>query len=209
MAALKPKRNASEFQYHDFHTLIHVIRRGKQDKKEIIKQIKSEENELYKALLCRTYLNPQERNSLLKTYILNTRHLIREFSYTTCIKISLGSDNEQFNFVQLRPHLNEQLFYFYCYTPFQGNFGKSYEILLSREHVLKLIKEFGTYSHGSIQQNGKITLEHIKNNSFEYSLRPNSSSSSNCDKKITKSKKCWKKMLKYNLFNKEKPLENM
>lgn len=57
--------------------------------------------------------------------------------------------------------------------------------------MINLLISHGTYAHGTIKENGKITIDNIKNTIKEYSLRP----------KIND--KCWKEMIKFKIEENE------
>lgn len=181
----------------NYHQLIRHVRTKRDN---IILKINDEPNEIYKALLCREFLSPQQSSGLLKKYIISSRTHIRDYQLFTCLRVSLGYNNT-FHFVQLHPNEYEY-FYFYCYTPFEKQYGKIYEILLNREELIQLICEYGSYSHGTIRNNGPITKESIRSNAFEYSIKPRTQTAG------TKPYRCWKEMLKLNRNHREFPFQS-
>lgn len=90
------------------------------------------------------------------------------------IKISLGDSNGKVNFVQLRPGHKIDYYLFLVYNIFDGDLGKVYWFLIPSNELYKLLPTYGSYSHGTISELGKISLTSIiSNSSYEYSLRPN------------------------------------
>ena len=172
--------------------------RSKLDWKSICEQ----ETDLHrKVVLCKRYLSSNVWSILLEKHIKKTFNIVQKSGTTHGdgispkkfnieIKISLGSSTGNFNFVQLRPNHKIHYYLFLCYDLYFGDIGKIYWFLCKPEELYALIPDFGSYSHGSIQQLGKITMTSIKlRNNNEYSLRPNPGIGS------SKSNILWSKML--------------
>ena len=162
---------------------------------------KNEPNFLNQCILSKYYLNPSQWGKLLENSIksnFNFKNTKDNFSGDCLtnnnlkieIKVSLGSFNGQFNFVQIRPSHQIDYYLFVIYDCYIGIHGQIYYLLIPSKELYNLIPEYGGYSHGTITKNGKITKVDEK---YEYSLRPNSL-------KPGKSNDLFKILLKYRVF---------
>jgi hypothetical protein len=104
------------------------------------------------------------------------------------IKVSLGgARHTKFNFVQLRPSHQCDL---YLLTAYHLSFenveseGELYIFRVSKEDMKHLIVLHGSYAHGTMKEHGKITLDSLCNGQ-EYALRPSIHDA------------CWKSLLSY------------
>lgn len=170
---------------------------------------KNETNILNKSILCKHYLSSNKWSILLENDIRDRFHLrksndnisgdaISVKNFTIEIKVSLGSSNKAFNFVQLRPHHQIDYYLFLVYDLYSGNLGKNHWFLIEKDDINKLILEYGSYAHGLTSNFGKITIRSINTNTYEYSLRPNSHTPKN-----TKSRILWEKMMEYSKTEQE------
>lgn len=180
-------------------------------KKNKYKQRCIEEQDLLrKCIYCKYLLNSQEWSCVMEKYIMEKLLIEKptdEISgdgikngKTIEIKVSLGSKNGQFNFVQIRPEHNVDLYIFIAYNLYEEEYGKVYTILYNSSELYKLLPDYGSYAHGTIQKLGKITYENIINNkNIEYALRPNI-----LLKDTSKSKKLWNILIQHQIpFNSE------
>ena len=118
-----------------------------------------------------------------------------ESKETVEIKVSLGSKN-CLNFVQIRPHHKCDKYLLMAYNIYEGELGRVYLFEISHNKIVDLILNYGNYAHGTIKKQGKITLENINKNMYEYALRINLLNE--------KGKKIWNELLKYEItFNYE------
>jgi hypothetical protein len=182
------------------------------DNKEHFKQLcKDETDILKKCILCKRYLNSQVSSPILETYIKNKFKINRAIDSTSGdglslnkknieIKVSLGSNDGQMNFVQIRPHHKIDYYLFLCYNMHEETIGKIYWFLIPSDDLYELLPEYGGYAHNSVEENGKITLEKIYDkNQYEYCLRPNP-----VKKDTQKCKKLWNIFInKYNFTEEE------
>ena len=60
-----------------------------------------------------------------------------------------------------------------AYNLFEGELGKVYWFLIPNSDMISIISEFGGYAHGTILKQGKITIQSIIENDYEYAIRPN------------------------------------
>lgn len=108
------------------------------------------------------------------------------------IKVSNGGkSNNKFNYVQIRfNHDCEYILtaYYLCKNNLNNN-GELFIFKLNKENMKKLVSEFGSYAHGTINKLGKISFDDInkEDNTKEYALRPKYDS------------KCWKKLLDFRI----------
>ena len=90
------------------------------------------------------------------------------------IKVSLAT--KKFNFVQIRPSHDCDIYIFTAYYLSQENVDDEGELFIfkvPKEEIIKIIASYGGYAHGTIKEYGEITIESITNGkSKEYSLRP-------------------------------------
>ena len=110
------------------------------------------------------------------------------------VKMSNGGKTHcKFNFVQIR--FNHTCSYiFTAYHLSKNNIkrnGDLYIFLIDKNNLKYLVLKYGNYAHGSITNNGLITIESLKNSDKEYSLRPKFGD------------KCWKDMMKFRIYLKK------
>lgn len=178
----------------DYDSIVRKMR-AKNDNKNICIQ---ETNLLRKCILCRYLLSSNQWAPLLENYIkdkFNIQKPVNNVSGDGCIgnknveiKVSLGTQDGEISFVQLRPSHDIQYYIFLVYDLFDGDLGKNYWFLCRSLELYKLIPEYGKYSHGTISKNGEITINSIATPGLEYSLRMNTIKSG-------KSNKLWQHML--------------
>ena len=110
------------------------------------------------------------------------------------IKYSGHAKESKWNFVQIRPDHDVQMYLLLGYNMYDEcdeNLGKGYVFKVPAETMYDLIIKYGGYAHGTVDKLGKITKENLKGRNCEYALRcdPNS--------KKGKSKKIFDELLKY------------
>ena len=166
----------------DYHTLVDSMRNSNKGKENTLLLCKSENDILKKSILCKYYLLPSQYGCILENSI-KEKFNIKKCNNTVSgdgiinkkaieIKVSLGSKNGQYNFVQLRPGHKIDYYLFMCYSLISSSLGEIVWFLCEPNELYKLLPKYGEYSHGTIAKLGKITLENIDND-YEYSLRPN------------------------------------
>lgn len=107
------------------------------------------------------------------------------------IKVSLGgSSHSKFNFVQIRPSHYCEKYILTAYNLSYDNLeseGLLYIFKLNKEEIKKIIVSFGSYAHGTIKENGKITFESLNDSTStkEYAIR------------TTINDSCWKALLPF------------
>lgn len=107
------------------------------------------------------------------------------------VKASLGgAKHTKFNWVQLRVSHDIQYYILTAYHLSTVNVeagGELYVFSVSKEDMLPLIVNYGGYAHGTVKENGPITLADLKDekNKKEYALRPSYGDA------------CWKDILSY------------
>ncbi len=113
------------------------------------------------------------------------------------VKVSLGgTTHTKFNFVQIRPSHNCDI---YILTAYHLSFknveseGELYIFKVPKEDIKKIIASFGGYAHGTIKRQGPITIESLNNeqNVKEYTLRP------------TINDNCWKALMSFRIHENE------
>lgn len=191
---------------NDLHNTIQIkhlekiVLNFRNDTTKIKKLCINEKNLLTQCILCKHYLSAQQWSSILENKIKEIFDIKQKINSTSGdgvinknnieIKVSLGDTKGTFSFVQLRPGHSIKYYIFLTYNAYESELGKIYWFLIPSNDLYKLLQLYGSYSHGTIEKNGKITLENISKK-YEYSLRPNPI-------KKDKSKKLWDELLKYN-----------
>lgn len=136
-----------------------------------------------KCLLCKYYLSSMQWGPLLEKYIKHKFNISKAKNSTSgdgCsskgknieIKVSLGTSQGAFNFVQIRPDHNIHFYLFMAYDVHYGKEGKVYWFLCKSQELYKLIPQYGSYAHGTVSKFGKITYRNLKGRNMEYALRP-------------------------------------
>lgn len=112
------------------------------------------------------------------------------------VKWSLGGKERQsFNWVQLRPSHNIDFYFLGAYIVNKKNpLGKVFKFIIPAKELYALLPEYGGYAHGTIKEQGKITEDSIKNNTYEYALRCNIKQGKY---KKTKGQRLWEILLQY------------
>lgn len=183
---------------------IKYYKKLKPNKKQLVNNLKNilfEQKKDYKQeiLNCKDLLeahaycksNKLESNSfglLIEHYILHTKkyNLIKNNS-TNCIgdfnqnginfelKCSLGGkNNNQFNFVQIRPthNCNYVLCAYYLSKNNYKNLGELFVFVINNNEMKDFILNYGSYAHGTIKKLGKINKKTIETPNIEFALRP-------------------------------------
>ncbi len=94
------------------------------------------------------------------------------------VKVSLGGAfHTKFNFVQIRPSHDCDIYIFTSYHLSPENVeseGELYIFKVPKEDIKKLVVSFGGYAHGTIKEHGIITIDSLNdvNNVKEYAIRP-------------------------------------
>lgn len=109
------------------------------------------------------------------------------------IKVSLGgAHHNKFNYVQIRPSQNCDMYILTAYHLSSGNvdtLGELYIFRISKNDIKNIILLYGGYAHRTVKELGIITLESINNanDKKEYAIRSNISD------------KCWNVLLQYRI----------
>jgi hypothetical protein len=170
--------------------------------KEIMKQLTLKSAHIYCVI---NGVSAQQYGPLLEKYIIN-RYNYKKKKSTECIgdcsddkfnnieiKVSVGgSTHDKFNYVQIRI---SQAVSYYILTAYHlspnnvENEGELYMFKVSKEDLKQIILEYGSYAHGTIKKNGKISVESLndENNLNEYAIRP------------LYGDECWKSLTKFRI----------
>jgi hypothetical protein len=178
--------------YINYRDIVNTLR----NPKNYLEICKNETDTLKKCILCKKYLSSNQWSLLLEKFVKDKFHITNAIDSMSGdgvsingknieIKISLGTKDGQFNFVQLRPQHNIDYYLILVYNMFEDELGKIYWFLCKPSDLYDLLPQYGGYAHGSISKLRKITINSIIRNNYEYSLRPN------CLKKKTKAYKLW------------------
>lgn len=186
--------------------------RVKQLKEHIVYNVNHEKNVMSLTLLKEAHiycvlrkLSSQQYGPLLEKYIRTKFDYIKndaKDSIGDCakngknleIKVSLGgASHSKFNFVQIRPSHNCDS---YILTAYHLNFenveeeGELFIFKVSKEDMKKIIISYGGYAHGTIKNNGSITMESLndKENNLEYAIRPSVND------------KCWQTLMSHRIY---------
>jgi len=107
------------------------------------------------------------------------------------IKVSLGgATHTKFNFVQIRPSHDCEMYILVAYHLSSENVeseGELYVFKVPKEAIKKIVVLYGGYAHGTIKEHGAITSESLneEKSTKEYAIRP------------TVNDECWKALLKF------------
>jgi len=105
------------------------------------------------------------------------------------IKVSLGgSTHTKFNFVQIRPSHDCDIYILTAYHLSSQNVeneGELYIFKVPKTEIKRILPVYGSYAHGTIKEHGKITDESLKNSLREYAIRP------------TINDNCWNELMKF------------
>jgi hypothetical protein len=107
------------------------------------------------------------------------------------IKVSLGgATHTKFNFVQIRPSHDCEMYILVAYHLSSENVeseGELYVFKVPKEAIKKIVVLYGGYAHGTIKEHGAITAESLneEKSTKEYAIRP------------TVNDECWKALLKF------------
>lgn len=93
------------------------------------------------------------------------------------VKVSIGgSTHKKFNFVQIRPSHDCEIYILTAYHLSHENInseGTLYIFKIPKNQLKQIIVLYGGYAHGTIKEHGKITMESLDNHSTkEYAIRP-------------------------------------
>jgi hypothetical protein len=143
--------------------------------------IRNETNMKYKCILSKYHLSSQQWSTLLEEEFKKyykwykkkdeiSGDAVTKKLNNVEIKISLGSNDNKFNFVQIRPNHNID---YYLFVIYDLNKDEMTKYIIDKSEIINLILKKGEYSHGTIKRQGRITLDNIINNKYEYSLRFN------------------------------------
>lgn len=147
-------------------------------------------------------VSPQQYGPLLERYIRvkfnyvknNSKDAIGDCSkdgMNSEVKVSLGgSGHSKFNFVQIRPLHDCDMYILTAYHLSVENVemgGELYIFRVPKDGMKSLVSHYGGYAHGTLKEHGPITIDSLNDekNSREYALRP----SFNDD--------CWRELLQY------------
>ena len=110
------------------------------------------------------------------------------------VKVSLGgATNTKFNFVQIRPSHDCDIYIFTAYHLSLENIeteGDLYIFKVPKSEINKIILSFGGYAHGTIKEHGTITIDSLNDTKSikEYVLRPKFND------------ECWKALMHFRVF---------
>lgn len=148
-----------------------------------LKVCQDEKDVIRKCLLCRYYLSSMQWGPLMEKFIKDKFKINKPKDSTSgdgCspkkknieIKVSLGTSQGAFNFVQIRPDHKIHYYLFLAYDLYFSKEGRVFWFLCKSQELYKLIPEYGGYAHGTVAKFGKITLRNLKGRNMEYALRP-------------------------------------
>jgi len=177
--------------------LVESLRR----KSDFYDACKNETDTLRKCLLCKAHLSSNQWSVLMENFIKEKFNIskrnnnvsgdgITTKDYNIEIKVSLGTDNGQVHFVQIRPDHKVDYYLMLVYNVHEGDLGKIYWLLCNADELYALLPEYGGYAHGTVERLGKITSDNICGRNCEYALRPNPMS-----KRGTKARRLWDTMV--------------
>lgn len=175
---------------------------GKAYKLEALKYASQSTDLWEKCVILRKYTSPQstEAEKLIRNYLKigkpvdNTSGDGMKNGLNYEIKVSVHDKNCNFNIRQIRPHHNIHYYILVALNLFEDEYGKAYILKVPSKKLYELVARYGGYTHGTVDDNGDITLESIldKSNFFEYSLTPMPNNNDG-----TKSKQLWLELLSF------------
>lgn len=187
-------------KYNDFKNMVDKVK--EYDINYYKNQISTQKNLREQVILTKYYrLSSQSWSPMFERELkkrLNIGPKINEISgdgqynvskETVEIKVSLGCGIHCLNFVQLRPDHNCNKYLLMGYNINEGDLGRVYIFEIPHDKIVDMILSYGNYAHGTIKKQGKITLENMKKNMYEYALR--------VDLLKKKGKKIWNELLNY------------
>lgn len=179
------------------------IKEENTNNKIIFEKIKKCNTLVEKCVLIRYYLKPQ--SSLIETIIRNDLEISPPNDNTSGdgikkgiryeIKFSGHSAKSNVNFVQIRP-LHKVDYYIlavYLMHSDASSIGEAHIFKVPSADIKELIVAYGGYAHGTIAKQGKISLESMNNNQYEYALRCNPFA------KRGKGKRLWDTLMTYSV----------
>lgn len=179
-----------------------ILKNSKTDhKKEILLLQNLKEAHIYCKI---NYFSGQLTGPLIEKFILEKNNM-KKINASLCngdafhnhknieIKVSSGGkDNNKFNYVQLRINHNIDFYILTAYYLHNTNIhdnGELFIFKLNKEQIKKLIYDYGSYAHGTINKLGKINYNDLSNlsNNKEYAIRTKYGD------------KCWKHLLRFRI----------
>ena len=155
-------------------------------------------------IVAKSYLTPQSYGTRLEKWIkayLNLSNKVDNLSgdasqgtKTFEIKVSIEDKNGGFNYVQLRPTHSVDA---YIILNYSITLDEVTWLYIPHGNMASLINEWGGYAHGTLSQQGPITIQSIQDNSYEYCIRPN------MHKPNTKAGKAWQELTNYRVSEDE------
>jgi hypothetical protein len=109
------------------------------------------------------------------------------------VKVSLGgASHTKFNFVQIRPSHDCDIYILTAYNLSIENVeteGELYIFKVPKLDIKQIVANYGGYAHGTIKEHGKITINSLNDekNINEYAIRP------------TINDECWKMLMLYRI----------
>jgi len=154
----------------------------KRKSQDIINDIRAQKPFLEKCVLMRAYLSPASNKM---EFVIKLDLEMENSKDNTSgdaikngtkyeIKYSGHSTEEKFNFNQIRPDHDIHYYVFIGYNLYEEDLGKVYTFKIPSEIIYNLLIEYGSYTHGTIQEKGPISRSNLKGNNSEYSLRVSS-----------------------------------
>jgi len=182
------KEKSDETDYVKIVNLMKV--QDQLDKQEKLRKINNAKTLTEKCILARQFLPPTSTDfeHIIRTD-LGIDKKIDEVSgdgvknnKNSEIKASLHANKSKVNFVQIRPDHNIDFYILVTYNMYENDtIGQAHIYNVPSDDMYKLVSDYGSYAHGTILKNGKITIENMKGRNLEYCLRydPNSKSEKN------------------------------
>lgn len=182
----------------DFYVQLASSLRSQHNKYDMCR---NEVSTLKKCLLCKAYLSSNQWSVMLEEHIRYRFNIAKKKdnvsgdgntsnNFNVEIKVSLGTDNGQVHFVQIRPDHNVDYYILLVYNVHEGTIGRLHWLLCNAKELYSLLPEYGGYAHGTVERLGKISFDNIQGRNCEYALRPNLLAKSH-----TKQRRLWDKMI--------------
>jgi hypothetical protein len=131
-------------------------------------------------IIAKSYLASQSYGFVLESWIKTHLNLddkvdnssgdASQSAKTFEIKVSIEDGRGKFNYVQIRPAHSVDA---YIILNYSITLDEVIWLYIPHDSMNYLINQWGGYAHGTITQQGPITLQSIQDNSYEYAIRPN------------------------------------
>lgn len=165
----------------DFTNIVLKLREEENlEYKKLKEEICKEKDLVNKCILIRKYIKPQSnfmekmivKDLGLEKTCIGEEGDAKKGKVVYEIKYSGHSKNRgTFNIVQLKLFQEIDFYLIVFYDLYEGEKGKTYIFKIPHSEMVNLVGKYGNYAHGNIKNQGKINVESILSNTYEYCIR--------------------------------------